>query len=512
MDFLTGVGSSHGGQRSLRQPLIDDAADESFVVMGASRPATVDVEEQASLRRQTYADQLFEDELAQQQQRGEEEEEELNPPFKDDERRQMTPAGGVFTLMASMLGGAMLTLPFATARIGIGLSLLISLLSALASESTYFFLVQAARDTRANTYHSIGQAYLGRGGKVVSMVSLVCLCLFASAGYLLLLGLLVGEIATHDGSAPPRRLKNIISVLFAAFLAPLSASKSLHALRYSNMMSVIAAVLLLTSVLVESARQGKGFYPSKRLDDESIKWYTTDFKDIMYAVPFFVGAYMAHFSLLSVHAELVQPTKARVRGVIRVTIFSAWVLYSVIGVLGYMYALDKTCDSIFSNLPKDVLTVFGRIGLSATLAFSYPLFIVPCRVTLRDLFLSWRGVEEEAARGDGDRGRLEWEAWFDTDTVRRTLTVAIVLVSTTVACILPSVALFVSLVGATVGAILALLLPSIFYLKMSSWRQTLGYKVLSVFLIAVALFVMVGGTWTSVSHAMDDPCEEQQVG
>src|SRR5690348_15067768 len=70
-------------------------------------------------------------------------ESDLEPSFNDPAKRKMTISAAVFTLLASMLGGGMLTLPYATSKVGIGSSLIISFLCAGTSECTYWFLVES---------------------------------------------------------------------------------------------------------------------------------------------------------------------------------------------------------------------------------------------------------------------------------------------------------------------------------------------------------------------------------
>ena len=464
--------------------------------------STIDVSDAEANNVQQSLLSSFHEEADFQGNRLVENESDLEPSFGDEEKRQMTPRAAQFTLLASMLGGGMLTLPYATATVGIGTSLIISFLSAVASEVTYRFVIEAARATKRSSYQAIGEEILGKPGKIVSMLSLIFLTLFASMGYLLLLGLLVAEVFTNANESPSRLNRNVVSIIFAAILAPLSSSKSLNALRYSNALSVASALLLLLSLAIESSKSGEGFHPEKRWrPDEEILWFTTSIDDIIYAVPFYIGAYMAHFSLLSVHSELVRPTRQRVSGVLRGTVSFAWVLYSAIGVLGYMYSLDRTCDSILSNLPRDWLTTLGRLGLVATLAFSYPLFIVPCRATICDLI-----IQQYDGRHETEEDKTQFNEWLQSDWVRRVLTGLIVACSATLSCVVPSAALFVSLTGSSVGTMLSLILPSLFYMRLTRDRRSKCFTFFAGVLFILGLFILTLCSYASILHASDDVC------
>jgi amino acid permease len=191
--------------------------------------------------------------------------------------------------------------------------------------------------------------------------------------------------------------------------------------------------------------------------------------------------------------------------VLKITVVLAWVLYSAIGIIGYLYALDNTCDSIFSNLPRDWLTGLGRIGLVATLAFSYPLFIVPCRATVCDLVTRYY-----YHKGMQDDEKVTLVDWLQSLKVRVVLTSIIVACSAFLACIIPSAALFVSLTGSTVGTILALILPSLYYVRLPKDHRTCGITALASIIFVLGLIILCVCTLSAVSHATDDPCDAQK--
>ena len=130
-------------------------------------------------------------------------------------------------------------------------------------------------------------------------------------------------------------------------------------------------------------------------------WFTTDWRQAIYSFPIISVAFLCHFNVLPLHEEFFRPTRKRLRAVVTTTMSITSGFYSVLGVLGYVYAYNGDSDprkhcgpaechgiagDILNNFDKsDPLINAGRVGLAVTLLSSFPLLVLPCRNSLQRL-------------------------------------------------------------------------------------------------------------------------------
>lgn len=399
----------------------------------------------------------------------------------DSPTRTVSIMHATLALFSTMIGGGMLTLPFATSKVGIVGSLVLSLVCALLAEYTYYQLILASRQTDSRTFHEIALKTLGKRGHVTSMLCMIGITLMAAMSYLLLIGSLIGEIAYDQ---PSKAQRNFISGAFVLFLLfPLSLNNNLATLKYSNLFGALASLLLLFALSYELAVE-----PLQNRSEVTVKSYPETWSDIVFALPFFLTAYTAHFSIIAMDRELSKPTLQRARTVTRGSILLAFILYSSLSVTGYLYALDLTCDSILSNIPpRRIVSIVGRLGLTGTLSLSYPLFVLPNRATICEL-MQW-----------GDAQNMTFRTRF-------ALTLAFCSCSFGLCCIIPSVAVAFSLTGSTLGIAIGILFPSAFTL--GNAKSSFEKRAVAMLIFVFGVVMMVVCCASTYNHRNDaSPCD-----
>ena len=397
------------------------------------------------------------------------EHEELVPPFES-QTRKLSVVDGILVLLASMVGGGMLTLPLATSKVGLWGSLFLALVCALLNETTYFMLILSARDTTSSSFHEVAQKTLGPQGRLLSILCMVGLTLMASMSYLLLLGSLLGDLLLNKHQSRGNR-NGLVLGFTCLVLFPLSLSRSLDVLKLTNLLSALAALLLLLAIGLELETEG--------MAQEKTKLVPDSLGDVAFALPFFLSAFLAHFSLLAMHRELARPSLGRVRLVTRGAVLAALVLFSCVGLSGYLLVKTKTCDSILSNLPPTKVATCARVGLVAMLSLSFPLFVLPSREALAGLC----GVGEQTA------------------TIRFGLTLGFCALAVFLACVVPSIAVAFSLTGSTLGIMVGLVLPSLFTLGNS--KSSTGWKGVAWIILVVSVGAMAACSWSTFIHRND---------
>ena len=127
-----------------------------------------------------------------------------------------------------------------------------------------------------------------------------------------------------------------------------------------------------------------------------IKWWTNNPTDLLFAFPIVILCYFCSYNVLAVQAQLVHPTRQRMRWVLKCSMGSCCVLFWLVGVGGYLYTVAIAATTTLTTTrmdninitPDNLLLAFelqdpailaGRMGFCFTLLFGLPLILLPCR-------------------------------------------------------------------------------------------------------------------------------------
>ncbi|GAB5035163.1 sodium-coupled neutral amino acid [Nannochloropsis oceanica] len=328
----------------------------------------------------------------------------LEPDFHDLSRKSSLSVA-VVNVIATVVGGGTLSIPYAFMQCGWALGTFLLLTACLSCNFALYILVSCSRRTGKRSYQAIARHCFG---PKVEMAILGLLILFL---FLVLMAfmLLVRDTATDlveflTGARLSAIHSHYILAATLWLVFPLCLCRSLHALRHSCYLQ-LASVLLLTFFVIarslqvnpSSSPSSPSFSPSRL---SSLRAFPLHWTDALTAWPIFVLANMCTFNILPVHASLVDPTRARLKKVIGTSAACTFLLYLALGLSGYMYALEETKDDILNNFPSsDGLIFLGRLGLGATLFFSLPILLLPMReVTIELLGKLYRWTQGKKRR------------------------------------------------------------------------------------------------------------------
>ena len=266
--------------------------------------------------------------------------EQLSPRF-DDPRRTLQPQSAIFGLVSTIVGGGVLSLPFAFAQTGIVLGTALLLGSAVASEFTVQLLVSCARRTGAESYEALALHAYGPRAQLAVVAVIAALTWMCSVAYLVLMADMLEPLA--DGLPIGRRG---VTLAAAAGVLPLCLLRSLHALRFTSVLCVAAVSALAGCIAFKSLTEGYAFAPPPlaahhhAADLQVLVWprsAAAAWNGTLHALPIFCISFLCHFNVLSTHTELRDPSRDRILGVVRQTVCLCSVLYLFVGVLGYLH-------------------------------------------------------------------------------------------------------------------------------------------------------------------------------
>lgn len=314
-----------------------------------------------------------------------------------DAGRSGSMSSSTFSLVATMVGGGALSLPFAMSKFGLAGGFIALVVSAVVSAWTYDMLIASARCTGADSFESLAQASLGQSGKLFSVILVFVVTWLVLVAYTVLVGDMLLPIYEFFNfgylMSSPAYTKAILMVASGVSIFPMCCQHSLANMRFLCFISVFS-VLLVACILTWKSVQSFGIEhavywqtptgnTAENLYLTDLKWWPRSVQDAIYAFPMFALSFVCHFNVLPIHEELTSPSRFRIRTVMNVSTGLAAVVYTVLGIFGFMFAGVHTCGNILLNFSKnDYSVIVARAIFACVLMLNLPLMVLPCRSSL----------------------------------------------------------------------------------------------------------------------------------
>lgn len=338
----------------------------------------------------------------------------LVPPFASTQRHStLLPA--TFNLVATIVGGGVLSLPLAFSKCASipGLALFLFVLAGFATDRSLYMLCRASRWCGAATYGEVARCAFGKSAEWFVSGLLAVFLLFVITGYLVLIRdiwtPLVSRWLGHGGdnntvafdnedeaeaSRWQQKHGNLVLLGAVVVLIPFLVQKDLHALRY-NCYAGFASISILCAALWFRALAGHDDNGLAIDDAVPSDNDSTSFANIVFAFPIIILSYLSQFNILPIHAALVQPTRSRIQQVTVQAVGASGLLMYLFGRGGHLCFGDKVQGNILLNLKNDQqwMVLAGRVGCGVTILFATPMMLLPCRrniLELIDCYLEYR--------------------------------------------------------------------------------------------------------------------------
>jgi len=314
-------------------------------------------------------------------------------PSPDSSLRQSSLPTATLALASTIMGGGVLSMPFAFKQAGIVAGLILLCLMAAASAFSLYILVSCSRRIGARSYDAVMMAALGRWARPLTLILLLCLLMLGCVAYMLLVRELAAPIATqilhatHHGERPsiwlqptgidstattdndndayqryskhthssdssptlaPTWLFSVVLLSsLVALISPLCLLRSVSSLRAASLLSILSMAVLASTLTYRLA------VPMPIVADvnapqetaqhtQPLLLVTTSFSSILATLPILCCCFICHFNVLPLHEQLLQPTRIRVRRLFIAVITIVTVIYAWIGAVGMMYAREQT--------------------------------------------------------------------------------------------------------------------------------------------------------------------------
>jgi len=393
---------------------------------------------------------------------------------------------GVFNLVSTIVGGGLLSLPYAFKQCGLALGCVLLMLTAGMSGYTVQLLIRCSILSNSDSFDGIARYAFGHRGSVCTCVALVMLTWLVAVAYIILLGdvaVPVIQFLFHisNEARDSHDMASIRTITYLAALtcvSPLTFMQSLSALKFTSMISISSITLLVVAIFINSDQDGfgnpTGF--AQASDDSSIMWVGGAKSFTAFSI--ISVSFLCHFNVLPATRSVAIVTKPRVNSLVYRTMGICCVLYSVAAVAGYLNFRGLTCGNILlnydSNSSKLHLITIGRMALFLALCCSLPLMVHPCRENAEKLMLLLR-TKPDSSKVDDAEGFLEEEnevTIAEFSTRRRVLHALVINVSAMISAIfIPGVQVVWTFMGSTVAIVISYMLPTAFYLRIKQMEE-----------------------------------------
>ena len=283
-----------------------------------------------------------------------EEKEYLNPPHNSILRKTSL-NNATFNLVATIVGGGVLSLPQAFAQAGIVLTTLMLIFSGAITEFSLYLVCSCARRTGSTSYMEIMKFAWGDASEVfVTFLMWLFLSGVLVAYSVLMMGIfspLVKEGLNTYFGVDVEDIQD--SYVLAAILLTVSyfiLQRNLYALRHICYVGFTSVCIIIISMSIRAFQKNFGNsteYVAAR--PHSIKYYSIEGSDILSAFPIIILSFMCTHNMIEVQGALVNPTMTRVGYILRRSLSLAFILFLAFGLAGYFYAYSECHDNIFLN-------------------------------------------------------------------------------------------------------------------------------------------------------------------
>lgn len=390
-----------------------------------------------------------------------------------------SPTSSLISLIKTISGAGLLSIPFAFSTDGLVCGVLIILLAGITSGYGLFLQVYVSKYVPAGhatffnlcsiTYPTLS---------VVFDIAIATQCFGCAISYLVLIGDLMPTIITSVPYVNLEYYKQFWIIISAFLCVPLSLLKNLDSLKYTSVLGLVAigymALLVVVHFLV-------GDVPDSYRGE--ITLFPLSATKVFSTFSIVVFAFTGHQNMFSIINEARNKSLSSLSTLVNLAITILAVLFIIIGVAGYLTFGDLVNGNIILLYPSAFSTTVGRFSIVFMVVFSFPLMIHPARISVNNIYF-WilvhvlgKTLEEEGH----DSEHQESENHDETsplipsskayivpfpDSTFYGITALLLVVGYTAAVSIKSFALVLAVVGATGSTAISFILPGLFGYKL----------------------------------------------
>lgn len=390
--------------------------------------------------------------------------------------------GSIFTLTNTILGSGTLAVPYAIASSGWLVAMVVMLIIALITRYSVRLLLQAsdmAGPHCSKTYESLGHYTMGKYGTWLAEFTFIFGGFGTLVSYFIFISSLFCAVAELDSSY---KAMTMTACTFLVIM-PLSLSRTIGKLQLTSLLATLSVAYVVS--FCGGAYVFLFQSPTLRPNVEAVQLNSGS----VYTVTLLIAAFACHNTTLPVYEELRDRSLERMTRAVCGAISIAFLLYTIIGISGYLSFGDATMDNILLNYDASVLAAHpsietplkvGQFCMAFALLLTCPIALWPFRSCVCSLYLRVRHGRQLPS---SSASKLEW--------IYVTLIAEVLILIS--AIFIPSVKTPLSIVGSVSGSLIIFIMPSLFFLLQQPYPLLSRPNVGPMLLLTVGIFVGVIG-------------------
>lgn len=421
-------------------------------------------------------------------------------------------ASSFVSLVKTIIGAGILSMPYAFSTDGIAVGVLIVLLAALTSGYGLFLQVYVSKYVppgHATFFNlcSITYPHLS----VIFDLAIAIQCFGCAISYLVLIGDLMPTIIQSVPGIDDANARAFWIIASALVCVPLSFLKNLDSLKYTSILGLMAIAYM---VLLIIAHLFAGDIPPSERGE--IAWVPLSFTGVFSTFSIIVFAFTGHQNMFSIINEAADRSLSAMSTLANLTIACASVLFIAVGLAGYLTFGDAVLGNVILLYHSAWSTTFGRICIVFMMLCSFPLMLHPARISVNNIYywlkLNFFGsrvshdeqpplessllLPENGEANQGSKIKLAKVVPFPNQTFYA-ITSFLLLLGYILAVSIKSFALVLAIVGATGSTAISFILPGLFGYKLIG-SETDDPSGLERLLQTLALVLSIWGVFVMV--------------
>lgn len=419
------------------------------------------------------------------------------------------------SLVKTIIGAGLLSMPLAYATDGLVCGTLIILLAAVTSGFGLFLQAYVSKFVPSGhatffTVCSITYPTLS----VVFDLAIAIQCFGCALSYLVLVGDLLPTIIAPS-FIDETNLRTFWILCSTVIIVPLSLLKNLDSLKYSSILGLVAIAYLSVLVILHSI---VGDNSTLRGD---ITLFPPTLTGVFSTFSIIVFAFTGHQNMFSIINEAKNKSITNLTLLVYIAISVSASLFIIVGLSGYLTFGTNVTGNVVLSYPKHWSSTLARACIALMVIFSFPLMLHPARISVNNIYY-WAQTHYTHQSTSSDIPSQDNSILEPSNELQPLLSVtsipqdppivafpqsryyiitfALLIVGYVLAISIKSFALVLAVVGATGSTAISFILPGLFGYKLIEPKSTfeLVLKLSSYVLVIWGFSVMVLCLYTSL--------------
>ncbi|WOK98160.1 amino acid transporter AVT6A-like [Canna indica] len=416
------------------------------------------------------------------------------------EQRQASLAGAVFNLSTTIVGAGIMALPATMRVLGLIPGIIMIIFIALLTNASIEILIRFSRAAHKTTYAgAMGDAF----GKIGRRV-LQTLVVINNVGLMIVYLIIIGDVISGTSASGDHHFglleawfgvhwwtsrAFVLLVVTLAVLAPLTSFKRIDSLRITSAVSVALAVVFVVitaGIAIYKLSNGSIAMPKlfPHLTNSASIW------KLFTAVPVIVTAYVCHYNVQIIDNELHH--SSQIHQVVGLSIVLCSAVYITTSFFAFLLFGESTLEDVLSNFDSDIGIPYGyvlnnivRVSYVVHIMLVFPMIFFALRLNLDGLLF------HKASPLASDNRRFVG------------ITAPLLAVLYLCACFVPSIWDAFQITGATATVCIGFIFPASIVLKDPHGVATRRDRILSVFMMVLAVASSAVAIYSDIHSAFD---------